>query len=144
MKTSSSRVSPRIASTTIVSSTIAVFVLALAIAPLAHAAATANFQGQCNWNASHTQYTCTFDTTKPPASPSSCPGSFIWKYQWDFDDGSTLLTGNTLVSHTFVDGPERVVSEKVICWSGETATRARHVCNRVGTPGCIQINGLWY
>ena len=84
--------------------------LALGAASDARAAATANFQGNCSWNAAHTQYTCNFAANRPTASPSSCPGSFIWKYQWDFDDGSTLLTGNPLVTHTFVDGPERVVT----------------------------------
>lgn len=36
---------------------------------------------------------------------SSCstptPGSFIWKYSWNFGDGSGLLTGNTVTDHTF-------------------------------------------
>lgn len=118
--------------------------LALGVSTEAHAAATANFQGSCAWNGAHTQYTCNFDSTRPVASPSSCPGSYIWKYQWDFDDGSTLLTGNPQVAHTFQDGPERVVTLQVICWSGETASRSRHVCNRVGTPGCISIDGAWH
>lgn len=118
--------------------------LALALAcPLMHAH-DREFPGVCVWNAAHTQYVCNFDATRPASSPSGCSGSFIWKYQWDFDDGSTLLTGNPLATHTFMDGPERVVTLKVICWSGEIATRSRHVCNRVGTPGCVEINGRWY
>jgi hypothetical protein len=31
----------------------------------------------------------------------------------------------------------------VLCWSGEVASRSPHVCNRVGTPGCIKIDGIW-
>lgn len=118
--------------------------LALGMSTDARAAATANFQGVCVWNTVHTQYVCNFDATRPTSSPSSCSGSFIWKYQWDFDDGSALLTGNPLAPHTFLDGPERVVTLTVICWNGEIAIRSRHVCNRVGTPGCIKIDGRWY
>ena len=29
------------------------------------------------------------------------PGSFIWKYRWDFGDGSNLLTGSTITDHVF-------------------------------------------
>lgn len=117
--------------------------LALGFAAPARAAATANFQGLCNWNAAHTQFSCNFDANRPAASPSSCPGSFIWKYQWGFDDGSTLLTGNPVVSHTFPSNADRFVNLQVICWSGETVSRLRNVCTQFGTPGCIQVNGTW-
>ncbi len=80
---------------------VSVAAFALGHSPDAHAAAAANFLGLCNWNASHTQFSCNFDANRPESSPSSCPGSFVWKYQWDFDDGSTLLTGNPVVSQTF-------------------------------------------
>lgn len=112
------------------------------VAP-ARAAATADFQGLCNWNASFTRYTCSFDARRPASTPSACPGSFIWKYSWDFDDGSTLLTGNPLVNHAFPDRSDRFVSLRVICGNGQTADRLRHVCSTFGTPGCIQIDGTW-
>jgi hypothetical protein len=115
----------------------------LAHSPDAHAAANANFQGLCTWNATMTQFSCNFDARRPASSPSSCPGSFIWKYQWDFDDGSSLLTGNPVVSHAFPNNQDRFVSLNVICWSGETATRLRHVCTQFGTLGCIKVNGTW-
>ena len=117
--------------------------LALFAAPQAHAAATANFQGLCTWNAGFTQFTCTFDANRPASAPTACPGSFVWKYLWDFDDGSTLLTGNPVATHAFHDRADRVVSLKAICWNGETPVTARHVCTNVGTPGCLQVNGTW-
>lgn len=119
------------------------FALVLAATPQAQAAATANFQGLCTWNASYTQYTCNFDANRPASSPSSCPGSFVWKYSWDFDDGSTLLTGNPQVSHLFPNGDDRFVGLKVICWNGEAPVKGRHVCVHFGTPGCLQVNGTW-
>jgi hypothetical protein len=79
----------------------------------------------------------------PRPNPTRCPGSFVWKYQWDFDDGSTLLTGNPVVSHTFPNAQDRFVSLTSICWSGETATRLRHVCTQFGTLGCLKVNGTW-
>ena len=119
--------------------------IALALGAVAEvqAAATANFQGLCHWNAGFTQYACSFDARRPASSPSACPGSYVWKYLWDFDDGSTLLTGNPLVGHTFPDRADRVVGLRVICWNGVIADRLRHVCSTVGTPGCLQINGHW-
>lgn len=121
----------------------AIGLLSLSHSPPAQAAANANFQGRCQWNATFTQFSCNFDAQRPASSPSSCPGSFVWKYQWDFDDGSTLLTGNPLVSHTFPTNQDRFVSLNVICWSGETATRLRHVCTQFGTLGCLKVNGTW-
>ncbi|MFZ5636945.1 MAG: hypothetical protein ACOY82_10235 [Pseudomonadota bacterium] len=109
----------------------------------ARAAASANFQGLCNWNAGFTQYSCTFDAARPASSPSACPGSYIWKYFWDFDDGSTAFTGSPVVGHTFPDRTDRVVSLRVICWNGDIADRLRHVCSTVGTPGCLKVNGTW-
>jgi hypothetical protein len=122
---------------------IAGLAFALFAAPQAHAAATANFQGLCTWNAGFTQFTCTFDANRPASAPTACPGSFVWKHLWDFDDGSTLLTGNPVATHAFPDRADRVVSLKAICWNGETPVTARHVCTNVGTPGCLQVNGTW-
>ena len=119
--------------------------IALALGAVAEvqAAATANFEGLCQWNAGFTQYACSFDARRPASSPSACPGSYVWKYFWDFDDGSTLFTGSPLVSHTFPDRADRVVGLRVICWNGEIADRLRHVCSTIGTPGCLQVNGGW-
>jgi hypothetical protein len=120
-----------------------VAVFALSYSSDARAAATANFQGLCNWNAGYTQFSCNFDANRPVASPSNCPGSFVWKYQWDFDDGSTLLTGNPVAIHTLPNNQDRFVSLKVICWNGETPVRLRHVCTQFGTYGCLKVNGTW-
>lgn len=109
----------------------------------ASAAANANFQGLCAWNAGHTEFSCTFDSRLPASNPSACPGSYIWKYFWDFDDGSTLITGSPTTSHLFANGQDRLVNLRVICWNGDIADRLRHVCTTVGTPGCLQVNGTW-
>lgn len=108
-----------------------------------HAAATANFQGNCSWNATDTQHTCSFDAKRPASAPSACPGSFIWKYLWDFDDGSTALTGNSVVSHPYAGWSEPLVSLTVLWWNGENPIKVRHVCAHFGTPGCIQVDGTW-
>lgn len=121
----------------------AAMALALGMPAQASAAANANYQGLCTWNATHTQFGCTFDTRRPANDPSSCPGSYIWKYLWDFDDGSTLLTGNPVASHAFPNGQDRLVNLRVICGNGDVADRLRHVCTTVGTPGCLQVNGNW-
>lgn len=117
--------------------------LASGFSPDARAAASADFQGLCVWNAAHTQFSCNFDANRPASNPTRCPGSFVWKYRWDFDDGSSLLTGNPLVSHAFPNNQDRFVSLTAICWSGETATRLRHVCTQFGTLGCLKVDGTW-
>jgi|CXWL01.1.fsa_nt_gi hypothetical protein len=108
-------------------------------------AATANFQGNCSWNGGMTQFTCSFDALRPAGSPSSCPGSFIWKYSWDYGDGtSSGLTGNSTVSHTY---PSSVVNPTVtltvLCWDGNSPTKARVINHPFGVPGGININGTW-
>jgi hypothetical protein len=118
-------------------------VLVLGPSADAQAAASANFQGLCTWNSGRTQFSCNFDAQRPASNPSACPGSFIWKYQWDFDDGSTLLTGNPIVGHVFPNNQDRFVTLTVICWNGETPTRLRHVCTQFGTGGCLKVNGTW-
>lgn len=120
-----------------------VLAFALFAASPVHAAATANFQGLCTWNAGFTQFSCTFDAGRPASAPTACPGSFVWKYFWDFDDGPTAFTGSPVTTHVFPNGADRVMSLKAICWNGETPVKVRHVCTTVGTPGCLQVNGTW-
>jgi hypothetical protein len=64
----------------------------------------------------------------------------IWKYRWDFDDGSTLSTGNPIVGHVFANGQNRFVTLAVISWNGEAPTRLRHV----RTGGCLKVKGTWH
>lgn len=129
--------------TSLIAPLVVVTALAAGHAPEARAAASADFQGLCAWNAAHTQFSCNFDANRPASNPTRCPGSFVWKYQWDFDDGSTLLTGNPVVSHIFPNHLDRVVRSTAICWNGETPTRLRHVCTQFGTAGCLKVNGTW-
>jgi hypothetical protein len=124
-----------------------VFVLVLGTAP-ASAANTANFQGNCNWNAAFTQFTCTFNALRPSTAPSACPGSFIWKYRWDFDDGSTSgLLGVPTYTKTFSGSTDPLVTLNVLCWAGEPTipTKTRPLCVHFSIPGagCLYVNGTW-
>src|SRR6185295_10764301 len=114
-------------------------VLALAATPAS--AATANFQGNCTHSGSIVS--CTFDGLRPSSNPSSCPGSFIWKYSWDFNDGSTALTGNNQITHDYDDSTDYFPKLTVICWDGNTPNKTRHVCIHFGSPGCIQVGVGW-
>lgn len=48
------------------------------------------------WDCGTNSPTCTFD-----ASCSTVTAGTLWKYAWDFGDGTTLLTGSPNVSHTY-------------------------------------------
>lgn len=119
-------------------------VLALGFAASAEAA-TANFQGNCSWNGAMTQFNCTFDALRPAGSPSSCPGSFIWKVDWDYGDGTTsgLVAASSPVTHSYPSSADPVVTLTVYCWDGNQPTHARAICNHFGVPNCVQINGNW-
>lgn len=110
----------------------------------ADAAATANFQGKCSWNGTFTQFTCTFDAQRPASAPSACPGSFIWKYQWEVDDGTgTGLTGQSTYTRTFPAGSNPAITLTVFCWNGEFPSTLRFVCSNIGIPYCIQVPSSW-
>lgn len=116
---------------------------ALSAAP-AQAQATASFKGKCNWNPTFTEFTCTFDAQRPPGS-SACPGSYIWKYRWDFDDGtSSGLTGNSTYTRSFPGSTDPFVTLTVLCMSGEFPSQSRLVCVHAGVPGCIRVDGNWW
>jgi hypothetical protein len=59
-----------------------------------------------------TPHACFVNAGQPnPSNPNSrrfdascstpATGSFLWKYRWDFGDGSSLLTGNAVTDHNF-------------------------------------------
>lgn len=104
-------------------------------------AATANFQGNCP--VSGGTASCQFDAQR--GGGSSCPGSFIWKYSWDFGDGSTALTGSSLISHSYPapGAGSYTVTLTVLCWDGNAPTKVRNVCLSFSVPGCINANGGW-
>ena len=73
-------------------------VLVLMFGAAAASAQTANFQGNCPVSGSAVN--CDFDAQR--GGGSSCPASFIWKYSWDYGDGTgSGLTGNSVVSHQY-------------------------------------------
>jgi PKD domain len=119
----------------------ALLVLSLVVvAPSAAAAATANFQGDCSYSGSN--LVCSFDALRPTTAPSSCPNSFIWKYSWDYGDGSSSgLTGTNPVSHTYTAplAGAYTVTLTVICWDGNMPNITRPVCISFGVPGCIAV-----
>lgn len=118
----------------------------LALVP-AVGAQTANFQGNCSWDAGHTNFSCVFDSRRPSANPSACPGSFMWKIRWDFHDGtSTGLVSPTLywISRSYSSGVVNPsITLTVFCWSGASPTMKRYVNHPFGIPGGININGAW-
>ncbi len=118
---------------------VAIIALLLNAAPAA--AATANFQGNCPVSGGNAN--CQFDAQR--GGGSSCPGSFIYKYSWNFGDGTGALTGNSVVNHSYPapGAGAYQVDLSVICWDGNIAYRTRHVCISFGFPGCILVNNGW-
>lgn len=80
------------------------------------AADTACFDWSCN----ESTRTCTFDFSCSSASP------FIWKYAFDFGDGtSTGLTGATFYTHQYSSGVFfPVVTLSIMPWSDNGMTEA--------------------
>ena len=116
-------------------------VLPLLFGAAPSSAATADFQGNCVNGSPYA--TCDFDAQR--GSGSSCPGSFIWKYSWDFGDGTGAFTGSSTVTHQFAapGAGAYQVTLNVICWDGNMANRTRWVCLSFGFPGCILVNNGW-
>jgi hypothetical protein len=123
----------------------------ISFAASAAQAATANFQGNCQWNTAGTNINCLFDAKRPASSPSSC-SSGIPTYFWDYGDyTSSGFTSASFVSHTYVPPHpfDYWVNLSVFCPDGSSASATRVVCFRVGTPGCIFVtfppaSGTWY
>lgn len=104
--------------------------------------ATANFQGNCTHSGD--TVSCTFDAQRPTSNPSACPDSFIWKYSWDFGDGSSSgLTGNNQVQHDYDDSGDYFPKLTVFCWGEGEPTKIRDLCIQFGSPGCIQVGVGW-
>ncbi|MDX1997209.1 MAG: hypothetical protein SF066_05775 [Thermoanaerobaculia bacterium] len=120
-------------------------VLALGFAASAEAQ-TANFQGNCSWNATFTQFTCQYDALLPAGNPSACPGSFIWRVRFDYSDGTStgLIPPTTKPSKTYASSVVNPnVTLTVICWSGAQPTLNRTINHPFGVPNGININGTW-
>lgn len=102
-------------------------------------AATANFQGNCD--ASQFPHDCVFDPQRAPAGQSgtSCPGSSIKRYFWDFGDGtSTFKTPPPhQVGHTYSSFLTTQVCLTVFCNDNTSATTCHCFSNVVGLGNCI-------
>lgn len=123
-------------------------VLGFALLAASAQAATANFQGNCQWNASNTAINCVFDAQRPSSSPSSC-ASGSPEYFWDYGDGaSSGYTYSSFTSHTYAPpAPGQYgyyPSLAVFCPEG-SASIQRYICiYGFGYPGCIFQDGNWY
>jgi len=116
---------------------LAVLMLALA---LPAAAATANFQGNCDPSSFPTD--CIFDPTRTPAGETgtACPGSSVKKYFWDFGDGSSqfVTPPPSQTSHTYTSFLTTDVCLTVFCNNNTTSpTKCHCFSNLVGLPNCI-------
>lgn len=124
--------------------TLCLFVVSALVLAGGAQAATAAFQGNCVYNGSNAD--CTFDSTRPASNPTSCPGSYVYFYCWDFGDGTTQCpSGSSVVTHTYTAPLASGYAPKltITCADGNQASDTNAVCVSVGIPGCIYINGVW-
>lgn len=84
--------------------------LLFAGATAAHAQNTACYDWDCE-DSAQGQGDCTFD-----ASCSEITDGQIWKYSWDFGDGSGTLTGNPVTFHHYDTENYATVRLKVALW----------------------------
>lgn len=125
----------------------AFLLLALGLWPSWAHACTADFGGNCSWVGGSANANCVFDAGRTnPINPvgTSCPGSFVTSYTWDFGDGNGG-TGS-FVSHAYVSPASLAavsVTLDIRCNDGCTASATRNVCFTIGAGGCIQMNKSW-
>jgi PKD repeat protein len=120
------------------------FILAVAMASPA-AAATANFQANCD---SGIPTDCVFDPTRTPSGQTgtSCPGSTVKKYFWDFGDGNSefVTPPPTQASHTYTAAEADIdVCLTVFCNNNTSATTCHCFSNQFGVNGCIRPGAGW-
>jgi hypothetical protein len=89
------------------------FALALGLGAARAEATTACYSWSCN----ELTHVCNFN-----ASCSSWSGS-LWRFSWDFGDGSSALTGSAATSHTYGNTPYPDVKLTVIPLSDNPADR---------------------
>jgi hypothetical protein len=109
-------------------------------------AATANFQANC---ASGIPTACTFDASRTPTgqTATSCPGSSVWKYFWDFGYNATSFAWVTppphTTSYTYPGASQADVCLTVFCNDGTSATKCHCFANNIGINGCIRPGAGW-
>lgn len=132
-------------------SRLGLFLLGFAgLTSVAHAD-TANFQARCNWNATNTAFTCTFDAERPTSSPSACSSGLAPDYKWTFGDNSSPTSFSpytSSISHTYnspiANGYH--VTLEIRCYPSNltTADLTRYMCVfGIGGAGCIRVDGTW-
>jgi PKD domain len=125
------------------------FALLLAVGSMlpAHAAANAEFQGNCT-NTPGTPLTtsCVFSATRTPSSgsPTSCSPSYISNYFWDYGDGADSgFTTNSSASHVYTGADDWDVCLSVFCGNGTSDTTCHCMINYIGIYGCILPGTGW-
>lgn len=108
-------------------------------------AATANFQANC---AQGIPTDCIFDPNRVPSfggTATSCPGSSVRRYFWDFGDGgSTFATPPPhTIAYTYTTGVQTEVCLTVFCNDNTSATTCHCMSNQIGFNGCIRNIGTW-
>jgi opacity protein-like surface antigen len=124
--------------------TLCLFVVSALVLAGGAQAATAAFQGNCVYSGSNAS--CTFDSARPASNPTSCPGSYVYFYCWDFGDGTTQCpSGSSSVTHTYTAPLAAGYTPKltITCADGNQASDTNSICVSVGIPGCIYIDGVW-
>jgi hypothetical protein len=129
----------------IVVSVLSLFIVLAAVSALPAAAASANFQANCD---SGIPTDCAFDPTRTPSGQTgtACPGSSVKKYFWDFGDGnSTFATPPPdQIGHTYTTSYSFInVCLTVYCNDNTTATTCHCFSNTVGIGGCIRPGAGW-
>jgi hypothetical protein len=112
-------------------------------------AVTADFAGYCTLTSSSTTADCSFhaqyDTAE--ADPSSCPGSWISRIDWDFGDGTGAQNANVFATHSYPDALNLgsvTVWVTVTCGDNSYAETPRHVVFvNLGCYRCINMNNGW-
>lgn len=110
-----------------------IFVGAMAlIFVLPGAAADAQNTACFDWDCDHPDVEfCTFD-----ASCTEITDGQIWRYSWDFGDGSSELSGDPVTSHSF-DANFSEVTLKVLLFNSNDSPEVTceiNVFNNFGTP----------
>jgi len=125
------------------------FILLLAVGSAlpVHAAANAEFQGNCTNTAGTPLRTdCVFSATRTPSgsSPTTCSPSTITSYFWDYGDGTDSgFTSSSSVSHTYFGASSWDICLSVFCANGSSDTTCHCMINNIGINGCILPGGGW-
>ena len=115
----------------------------------ASAAAQPDFAGYCtlDYGNSTTAY-CSFSslTDTAEADPSSCPGSWISRFEWDLGDGN-FFDDDSFVMTSYTDAINTgsvTVRLRMTCGDSTQATASRNVVFvNIGCGRCINMNNGW-